>query len=107
MADGDRYALGQPVRVTGFVTRARLSNRRWWARTAITDPERQSGIVIGRRTLSDGTVDQEYDNDFYGMRVVSTVYHAEAYFPGWLVVRDIREKPIMVLDDDIHAGGAQ
>lgn len=53
------------------------------------------GIIIGKRTLSDGDVDYHYDagNEFVPTR----------HYPAWVVAYDLRRKPVHVLPHHLTA----
>jgi hypothetical protein len=78
--------FGQPRMVTKHINREWQPNQ--WA-------GEKEGMVIGKRTISDGYA--EYDND-YGASYCRGVNHV-----AYLVVADMRSKPVLVLPENITA----
>lgn len=116
MAKQQRFALGDRVRFTHNVVKARVSHGVTWKVVGVPvrfvdymDENKQwqredrpltEGVIVGARTLSD------YSLDYYGEgleyeRIISCV-------PGtgrkaWLVSYDLRRKPVLVLDEHVKA----
>jgi hypothetical protein len=51
------------------------------------------GIVVGVRTLSNGTIDWSFDEP--------VTFNPETYFTAYLVAFDLRRKPVYLLPDDV------
>ena len=66
-----------------------------WRKVWERKPEKipRPGVIIGRRTLSDG------ENDYTGER--GEIYKPKHYFNAYLVVFDMSTNPVYVLDFDI------
>jgi len=80
------FTLGQQVKCTRkYVRESRRSNRKW-----IAKPSDIKGIVIGKRTVSDGIMD---DNDYVPYQ------HKTAY----LVVTQMSRRPVLVPKSFIFA----
>lgn len=63
----------------------------------------QEGIVYGLRTLSNGTVEEEYEYDGYYSRVrVGTRYYLDKAFLAVLIAYDVRRKPVVVALEDVQ-----
>lgn len=122
VADGDMYChkcddempepeleLGQPVRFEHSVARSVsrsgqfLGPERIWTsvlygngRSLGQRTPAGQGIVIGKRTLSNGDMQ-------YGMGEDENNYVPSQYFTAWLVAYDLRRKPVHVLSRHIEA----
>ena len=64
-------------------------------------PEAREGLIIGKRTLSDGVVEYmpmswEYPDDGQ-----ERYYNPKRHFTAYLVVFNIRENPVYVAEEDI------
>lgn len=100
--------LGQPVRFEHSVARIHsrpgqfLGPERIWTSVLYGDgrspgqrtPSGQ-GIVVGKRTISDGDTSGGYDE--------WTVYTPFQHYTAWLVAYDLRRKPVHVLSRHIEA----
>jgi hypothetical protein len=96
------YALGQPVLVTGLISREGDEDnvRRWWQ--PYTNPGAPvRAVVVGKRTLSNGTVHRWTESDGWGPKVVIREWHPTEHFPAYLVAVDLWLKPFFVLPDQI------
>lgn len=100
--------LGQPVRFEHSVARIRsrpgqfLGPERIWTSVLYGDgrsPGQRTpagqGIVVGKRTISDGDTSGGYDE--------WTVYTPFQHYTEWLVAYDLRRKPVHVLSRHITA----
>lgn len=70
------------------------SNLKEWTRWTFAHGNRETGILIGFRTLSDGEV-------IWGQRDEQTSYKPKKYFKAALVVTDERSKPVLCLLKDV------
>lgn len=61
------------------------------------DHDGGEGIIVGKRTLSDGLV--VYGNGYDE----GTTYEPERHFTAWLVAFDLRRKPVYVLPEHLTA----
>lgn len=79
-------------KVSGPREETRHINKEWqrnqWA-------GEKAGMVIGKRTISDGYA--EYDNEY------GTSYSRAVNYVAYLVVADMKSKPVLVLPGDITA----
>lgn len=98
------YQLGQRVRFTTHLYRGwgnEFDNRggiKEWKPQPILGkltPPRE-GIIVGKRTLSNGRFD-------YGSYEDPGVYRAKEYFTAWMIVADLRSAPVHVLPEHITA----
>lgn len=100
--------LGQPVRFEHSVARIRsrsgqfLGPERIWTsvisgdgRSAGQRTPAGQGIVVGKRTISDGDTHGGYDE--------WTEYTPFQHYTAWLVAYDLRRKPLHVLSRHIEA----
>jgi hypothetical protein len=71
-------------------------NGRWYPKiwVGVELPHRQEGIIVGKRTLSDGEVQYTYDS--------GVIYRQKSTFTAWLVATDIHRKPVLVWPKDIQ-----
>lgn len=89
--------LGQRVTFKATLTRTSLARelagpwRKAWRRHGRLA---MAGIIVGRRTLSDGVLELGYDEP--------TVYHPERHFTAYLVAYDLNRKPVHVLPEDLY-----
>jgi hypothetical protein len=93
------YTLGQPVTFTQTLSRV-------WATVAPSDftgphpkkwvpiPNPGAGIIIGRRTLSNGVNTGLYSDD-------GISYKATEHFTAYLVVETLNSKPVHVLPEHL------
>lgn len=91
--------LGTRVTFTHTLKRTapRSGLRVWDARTYwLVDTARGPvpGIVVGVRTLSDGTADRGWDEP--------TVYTPTRHFTAYLIAFDLRRKPVLVLPEHVE-----
>lgn len=87
--------LGKPVTISHQLTRAYSSvgmrsyqSRRFWQ----PEPFTAEGIIVGKRTLADGTV--AYDED-------GRHFTAESHFEAYLVAFNMRRAPVLALKEHI------
>lgn len=95
------YEFGQRVTVQKSLVRTRLPHgRKMW----LTTGPGGEGLVIGKRTLSDGVVRWESDDDLFAAANAGYyVWDAERYFTVYLVVYGMRSKPVHVLPEYLAA----
>lgn len=98
--------FGQRVQFTWTLHRKRSSEHdsrgrwyhmhRWVCQRWETEPEPKptEGIVIGVRTLADGTVTHNYDS--------GSEFKPTRHFRAYLIAYDMRRKPVLVLPDYVH-----
>lgn len=98
------FTLGQQVKFAETLKRrmtydkqaiGKAHGRRWDSGTQWAPVER-IGVVVGRRTLSNGYVNQGYYDE-------PTTYHGVHTFTAYLVAFDLRRKPVLVLPEHITA----
>lgn len=115
------FELGQRVRFRNPLERARVElrhvtvtekygdreveqkrpiNKEW-----LPTPSREfEGIVVGRRTLANGYGGTEADySEWSGSTAYIPVWEIAESFTAWLVVKDLRSKPVLVLPEHITA----
>lgn len=63
------------------------ASRNYWGETSVTD---MVGIIVGKRTLSDGVVS-------YSRYSGESFYVPVRYFSAWMISFDLRRKPVLVL----------
>lgn len=82
--------LGQKVKfVNHYVRHFVEPNTKVWTLEPFTREDVvHTGIIVGIRTLSNGTIEQSYDEP--------TIYTPHNYFKALLVVTDLRRKPLLV-----------
>jgi hypothetical protein len=107
-AEIDAPVLGQPVTFTRTLTRrteyrdresyGRKVRDRWkvwkWEHyPGQPEPEPQSGVLIGIRTLANGRAEYEHD--------AGVVFYPEGAerFTAYLIAHDLRRKPVLVLPE--------
>jgi hypothetical protein len=104
------FELGQKVRFTWVLHRAseaahppgassrRLPRKVWRTEGWPGQPEPlpREGVIVGKRTLSDGEID-------YGGYEDPVTYYPERHFTAWLVAFDLLRKPVLVLPQHIQA----
>lgn len=92
------YHLGQEVLFTRTLRRIRHPYRRVWSHTtywnAITSRGPAKGIIVGIRTLSDGTVEGGYYDE-------PATYRPTRTFTAYLVAYHLRRKPVLVLPEHL------
>ena len=103
------YQLGQRVRFSEHIKRT--SKQEWekdkpdrfW--TGEDYPGKRlaggEGIIIGKRTLTEGNVINDSYDDGWGS-VYITTYAKTRHFTAWLVVKDLRSKPVHVLPEHLE-----
>jgi hypothetical protein len=104
------FVLGQRVRFAEHIVR--VSRQEWekgkpdrfWSGEAYPGKRRDGGegIIIGKRTLTEGNVASAQEGDGWGTYTVTT-YEKTRHFTAWLVVKDLRSKPVYVLPEHIEA----
>lgn len=100
------FELGEVVTVRAALRREsewdneKRVTRRKWIRSAFP---RGRAMVVGKRTYSNGYVrsDREYD-DMGGSLYTVKAWVSEERFEAYLVVFDIRQKPVAVLPEDLE-----
>lgn len=102
------FALGDRVAFRRFLFRTqrydvnnagtRLRVKRWdpLAMPGLTETEMETGLVMGRRTLSNGEVRAGYSDE-------PAQYMGRHYFRAYLVAYDLLRNPVLVLPDDLTA----
>lgn len=89
------YTLGQRVRVTQTLRRQWDDGFKSWQPWPIHPGD---GIVVGKRTLSNGRLvdTAEYDN-VWGVPISSGIeYRATEHFTAYIVAYDLRRKHVLV-----------
>lgn len=97
----EEITLGTKVRFRTFLIRGTLESRRenfsgyyrdkvWFP----TDGPIREGIVVGKRTLSNG--EREWEDE------VGYSYTAKSHFPAYLVAFDLRLTPLFVRPEDLE-----
>ena len=96
------YTLGQKVRVTQTLRRQWDGGRKTWQAWPIHPGE---GIVVGKRTLSNGKLEtiSEYDDVLGYKEYTHTDYRATEHFAAYIVAYDLRRKPVLVKPEDMEA----
>ena len=94
------YALGQRVTISATLTKDHDHEKRrtMWRR----DEKNTAGIIVGKRTLSEGVTHSGYKEDgpdSYDWE--PPVYIADKVFTVWLVAFNMRNNPVYVLPEDI------
>lgn len=85
------FKLGERIQFTHQLARIRNSmgkKRVWQPIEYAYGPSK--GVIVGKRTLYDGTVEWGYDDE-------PTIFYRENHFEAYLVVMDLRQKPFPVL----------
>ena len=112
------YTLGQRVRFSHPLQRA-LVEMRYVTRTEgefqhklginkewLPTPSKEfEGIIVGKRTLANGYGGTETDpgDDWFGHPYTYPVWSPAEHFTAWLVVKDLRSKPVLVLPEHVTA----
>lgn len=103
------FKLGQPVAVSRLLQRnsrmeyiknafGKREVRRWDPSPVAFDPPRE-GVIVGRRTLSNGHIDPgHYDEP--------DTYIGVYYFTAYMVCFDIWQKPLFALAEDLEASAS-
>jgi hypothetical protein len=106
----DTYTLGQAVTFTRHLVRRTAGSqyghpdgwvKRWETTTpaGVTPAEPRHGVVVGVRTLVDGTnVNHGYEGGI--------VFRPVRYYSAYLVAFDLRRRPVYVLPDHLTPTGA-
>lgn len=115
------YELGQRVRFSNPLVRARVVLRHITVTEKYGDREVEQqrpinkewlptpspgyeGIVVGKRTLANGYGGTETDySEWSGSTSYIPVWEIAESFTAWLVVQDLRSKPVFVLPEHIEA----
>lgn len=81
--------LGDKILINHRLLRCYANGEKVWTRMSFRQP--REVMVIGKRTLNNGTVQ-------YGSDAIEdpTIYTPSKYFPALLVVEDIARKPFFV-----------
>lgn len=96
----EKVRLGQPVKFTATLERRRVRDARYWEEVASEELE---GIIVGTRTLWNGTVYTEQLDAEDGGGVYSTFLQSE-HKPALLVAFALNRKPVLVpLDNAVAA----
>lgn len=100
-----RFRLGERVTWTHDVAKDREPGRVTWIIGELNEPE--TGIIIGFRSLSDYSIENITEYDDMGMGVLAR-FNQSTIIPGtarraWLVVKGMRNKPTLVLDQHIES----
>lgn len=91
----DAWVLGDRVRVNHrLVRRSDARHHKAWVAEEL--PEEVEGLVVGVRTLSNGTRTWETADDFGG-DAGYWEYTPDAYFRAVLVATDLRRRPFLAL----------
>lgn len=85
-----QYELGQRVQFRKPLSRVRYGEVKRWV--SVTDGPLREGIIVGKRSLRNGTVQMEE----YGYEFTTT----EA-FTGYLIAYDLHRSPVLVRPQDI------
>lgn len=92
------FQLGDRVLYTHVLGRSKSGSARVWnahkCRATV-------GIVCGKRTLSNGTVEAYREFDGYGSFTVSHEYCPSEHFQAYLIAYDLRSKPVLVHADHV------
>lgn len=98
-----QLGLGEPVRFSTHLKRVgrfqeqgpRGWVKRWEPCPTYEQPSTLDGIVVGRRTLSDGGIDggNNYDDPI--------TYKGSRYFTAYLVAYALNRAPVFVLPEDL------
>ena len=89
------YELGQRVRFTHALIRVWDDGKKLWE--DIPRAAADEGIVMGKRTLSNGENEKLTEFDGYGSFIlVGTEYRATEHFTAYLIAFDLRRKPVLV-----------
>lgn len=104
------FELGDRVLFEGFLQRenqhahdgpyAVVTGRYWEAIVKPGGP--QEGVVVGKRTLSDGKLEKVYEDDVWGTSS-TTEYRPTKHFTAYLVATNIRHKPVFVLPEHMRS----
>ena len=96
------YTLGQKVRVTRTLHRWWSEGLKFWQSQPIHPGE---GIVVGKRTLSNGKLEDVGDYDtLLGIKLGSrTEYRATEHFTAYIVAYDLRRKHVLVRPEHMEA----
>lgn len=96
-------SLGQPVTFSHTLGRhSEWVQGEGTVRTWLPTPLAGSGVIVGWRTLSNGTIEAYRENDGYGNWIhVSNEWRGSDYFRAYLVAFDLRSKPIFVLPEHV------
>lgn len=98
------YQLGDRVTMTGTV--AKIHEEEWTrfresgVPTRVAYPEDKiytSGVIVGSRTVQEGTRWTDYDDDGY----YSAFYPKGEARRVWIISYDLRRKPVMCFDHQI------
>lgn len=91
----DTWQLGQRVKYADELWRAYRDGHKVWLRCAeaFTYPLPGEGVLVGLRTLSDGTVDYYDDHTEY----MPTKRHQAA-----IIATHLRRKPVLALLEDVE-----
>jgi hypothetical protein len=95
--------LGDRVLVHATLYRDGVGDDPWarvWRRTDVAKPV--EGIVTGKRTLSNGRVEEVREwNGYYGSVAVDRQWHPTEHFQAYHVVTDLRCTHIVVPEDGL------
>lgn len=85
----------QQVKPDMFQHPIREPFRKKWLKTEwVKRGNHRYGVLVGIRTLSDGTIDWSFDEP--------VTFYPETYFTAYLVAFDLRRKPVFLLPDDVE-----
>ena len=85
----------QQVKPDMFQHPIRDAFRKEWRKTEwVKRGNHRYGILVGIRTLSNGTIDWSFDEP--------VTFYPETYFTGYIVAFDLRRKPVHLLPADVE-----
>jgi hypothetical protein len=105
------FALGQRVKFSHVLVRdgrwddkERVHVRRWDPVDLTESSLVREGVIVGKRTLSNGHVERVTESDGYGGSVYThSEWWGKHYFRAYMVVETLRTKPVYVLPEHIEA----